>query len=96
MSGISILVKERILATYHLLSDHDNSLRGEASVTMIKQVFQTQTKQVNDKDVVKSFLPKVVDIWNSHWSKLVFASSKSRDIKHTAAYQDLISSVLIS
>jgi hypothetical protein len=51
--------------TYHLLCNHYNGLDGEFPVAVIEQVLQAGPEQVNDQDVVKAFLAKVVDIGNT-------------------------------
>lgn len=60
---------------YHLLCDHDNSLDAEASPAVVKQVLQGRAKEVDDENVVKALLAKVVDIRNTgclssqqHWT----------------------------
>lgn len=50
---------------YHLLRNHNNRFDREAPVTMVKEIFQTGSKQVNDENVVQTFLAKVVDIGNA-------------------------------
>ena len=47
---------------YHLLGYHDNSLNGESSITVIEQIFQAGTEQVDDQDVVQALLAEIVDI----------------------------------
>ena len=49
--------------SYHLLSHHDHCLRGKPSVAVVEQVFERRSKKIDDEDVVKAFLAKVVDIW---------------------------------
>jgi hypothetical protein len=34
---------------------------------MIKQIFQTRAEQVDDENIVETFLAKVVDIWNASY-----------------------------
>lgn len=46
----------------HLLRNHNNGFDGESSVAVIKKVFQTRTKKVNHKYVVKAFLSEIVNI----------------------------------
>ena len=51
--------------THHLLRYHDDGLDGEFAVAVVKQVLQAGTEQVNDEDVVKALLAKVVHIRNA-------------------------------
>lgn len=48
--------------TYHLLSNHDDSLDGELAVAVIEQVLQARTEKVNDQNVVEALLAKVINI----------------------------------
>jgi hypothetical protein len=48
--------------TYHLLCNHYHGLDGKFTVAVIEQVLQAGPEQVNDQDVMKAFLTKVVDI----------------------------------
>lgn len=48
--------------TYHLFRDHDNGLDRKPTITIIEQILETGTQQVNDQDVVQPFLAKVVDV----------------------------------
>lgn len=41
-----------MVTTYHLLCNHDDCLYRESAVTVVEEVFQARSKQVNDKDVV--------------------------------------------
>lgn len=51
-----------MIATYHLLGYHDDRLDGELSVAVVEQVLQTGAEQVDDQDVVQSFLAEVINI----------------------------------
>ena len=50
--------------TNHLLRYHDDRLDGELPITVIEQVLQAGSEQVNDQDVVEAFLAEVVNIRN--------------------------------
>ena len=54
-----------------MLGDHDDSLDGEPAVAVVEKILKTRTKQVNHKDVVQSFLTKVVDVGDASYQKLV-------------------------
>jgi hypothetical protein len=45
-----------------LLRNHDNCLDGESPIAEVKEIFQAWAKEVNDQNVVESFLAKIVDI----------------------------------
>lgn len=53
------------MRTHHLPSDLNDSLEAEPPSTVIEQILQRGTEEINHKDVVKSLLPKVVDIGNA-------------------------------
>lgn len=55
----------RKVLTYHLLCNHDDCLYGESAVTVVEEVFQTGSEQVDDENIVKTLLTKVVDIGNT-------------------------------
>lgn len=44
---------------------------------MVEQILERRTKQVDDEDVVKAFLAKIVYIWDTSWRKV----SKSVGVK---------------
>jgi hypothetical protein len=48
--------------SHHLLRNHDNCLDRESPVAEVKEILQTWSKEVNDQNVVESFLAKVIDI----------------------------------
>ena len=52
MSGTHFSFLKSAGKTHHLLGDHDDGLHREPSVAVIKQIFQTGTKQVNHEDIV--------------------------------------------
>lgn len=51
--------------SYHLFGNHHNGLDGEFSMAVIEEVFKAWAKQVNDQDVVKALLAKVIYIRNT-------------------------------
>ena len=51
--------------TNHLYRRHANGLDAELAATVIKQVFQVRTQHVNDENVVKAFLTKMMDLGNA-------------------------------
>ena len=48
-----------------MLSYHHNGLGGESAVAVIEEIFERRAQEVNHKDVVQTFLSKVVDIGNT-------------------------------
>lgn len=54
--------------THHLLCCHAYSLNGELACTHVEEVLKIRTKQIDYEDIVKSFLPKVVDLRDTHWN----------------------------
>ena len=64
--------------TYHLLSYHDDSLDGELSVAVVEQVLQAGAEEVNDQNVVKALLAKVIDIRDPGYSKVSFGAECGR------------------
>lgn len=55
-------MKVRRRATYHLLGNHDGGFDREAAIAVIKEVLQARTEEIDDEDVMKAFLAKVVDL----------------------------------
>jgi hypothetical protein len=51
------------MATDHLLGCHDDCLDRELAAAHVEEVFETRSEQVNNEDVVKALLTKVVDLW---------------------------------
>ena len=43
-----VLFVDRLNAGQHLFGDHDYGLDGESTATVVKEVFQTWAKEVND------------------------------------------------
>jgi hypothetical protein len=54
---------------YHLFCHHHNRLDGEAAVTQVEQVLKTGPEEVDNQDVVKALLAKVIDIRNTRCGK---------------------------
>lgn len=46
----------------HLLSSHDDSLDAEFTTAHVEEVLERRSEQVDDEDVVKAFVSKVVDL----------------------------------
>jgi hypothetical protein len=57
-------------STHHLFCYHDNGFYGESPVAVVEEVLQRGTKKINDENVMQSFLPKIVDVWNSSCQKI--------------------------
>jgi hypothetical protein len=57
-----VLLVNGLYTGQHLLGDHDNGLGGEAAVAVVKEILQGRSQQVDDKNVVETFLAKVIDI----------------------------------
>lgn len=53
-----------------MLRDHDDSFHGELAVAVIEEVFQAGAEQIDDQDVVQTFLSKVVDVGDSSYAML--------------------------
>jgi hypothetical protein len=51
--------------THHLFCDHDNGLETKPPVAVVEEVLEGWTEQVDNQDVVETFLTKVVDIGNT-------------------------------
>jgi hypothetical protein len=56
-------------ATYHLLSDHYDSLNRKSSVAVVKQILQGRSEQIYNEDVMKALLTKVVDIRDAGYTQ---------------------------
>ena len=50
------------ISGYHLLRNHCDCLDGESTVAMIKQIFQTRAQQIEDQNVVETFLTVVIHV----------------------------------
>ena len=57
-----------ISMSYHLLGNHHNGLDRELSMAVIEEVFEAWAEQVNDQDVVKALLTKVIYIRNTGYT----------------------------
>jgi len=65
--GLDITVNEVLIVNSldpgeHLLGNHDDRLDGEATATVVKEVFERGSEEIDHKNVVEAFLAKVVDI----------------------------------
>jgi hypothetical protein len=47
---------------YHVFSQHRDSFNGKLATAHIKHIFQAWTKEINDQNIVKTFLAKVISI----------------------------------
>ncbi len=50
---------------HHLFRCHTNSLDGELATAHVKKIFQVRAKEVNDQDIVKTLLTKMMNLWNT-------------------------------
>jgi hypothetical protein len=48
--------------TYHLLGYHDDGLDGKLPVAVVEQVLQAGAEQVDDQDVMETFLAEVITL----------------------------------
>lgn len=48
--------------TYHLFRYHYHGFRCEPAVAVIEQILEGRTKEVDDEDVVQTFLAEIVDV----------------------------------
>lgn len=55
--------------TNHLLGNHDHSLDGKASVAVVEEILERRTQEIDDEDVVKTLLAKVVHIGNAGYPR---------------------------
>lgn len=62
MSRLNLQLCPGTRRTYHLLGSHDDGLDGKFAPAHVKEVFQRWAEEVDDEDVVKPLLPKVVDL----------------------------------
>jgi hypothetical protein len=56
-----------------LFRHHDYSLRRKSPIAVVKEVFEGRPEKVNNENVVKALLAKVIDIRNTSCSKSVWA-----------------------
>lgn len=54
----------------HLFCYHDHRLNGEPPIAMVEEVFKRGSQEVNDEDVVETFLAEVVDVWNASYHQM--------------------------
>lgn len=52
----------RMLAAYHLFGYQNDSLQGESPPTHVKQVFERGAQQIDNEDVMETFLAEVVHV----------------------------------
>ena len=48
-----------------MLGNHNDGLDAEPSIAMVEEVLEGGSKQIDDEDVVQTFLSKVVHIGNA-------------------------------
>jgi hypothetical protein len=63
-----VLLMDCLNSGQHLFGDHDHRFDGEAASAVVEEVFERRTQQVNDQNVVKTLLAKIIHIGNSGWS----------------------------
>jgi hypothetical protein len=68
---VSIRKKRSSLQSYHLLCYHDDCLDRELPVAVVEQILQAGAEEVNDQDVVKAFLAKVINIRDPGYDRSV-------------------------
>jgi hypothetical protein len=81
--------------TYHLTSSHAARLDRELATAHVKQVLERRAEEVNDKDVVETFLAKVVDLGDASWNTSVRAQDVAPH-RLTASAQNLVAPVLVA
>lgn len=54
-------------SSYHLYSEHKHCLQGELSSTVLKQVLQARSQEVNYHHVEVPFLSEVVQFWKANY-----------------------------
>lgn len=54
-------------APYHLFRDHYHCFGRELSVAVIEQILQGRSEEVNDQNIMKTFLTEVIDIRYTGW-----------------------------
>lgn len=55
--------------THHLLRSHADRLYGELATTVVEKVFEVRSEEVDDEDVMESFLPEMVHLWYTDWKR---------------------------
>lgn len=65
------------METYHLLGYHDDGLDGKLPVAVVEQVLQAGAEQVDDQDVMETFLAEVINIRDPGYDN-VSQGSKSK------------------
>ena len=79
-----------------MLSYHHNGLGGESAVAVIEEVFERRPEEVNDENVVKTLLAKVVDIGNTGCDGVRWVVRDGKPYLLTIAYENLVGAVLVS
>ena len=82
--------------TDHLLRYHYNSLGGEPSIAVIKEVLQRWSEEINDQDVVKAFLAEIIDIRDPSYCASVSRLPNNPLYALTAANKNFVCPVLVS
>ena len=83
------------MVSNHLFGYHDHSLYRKPSVAVVEQIFQGGSKEINDQDVVKTFLAEIIYIGNSSYQVLACTPTIVSKVL-TASNKDLVCPVLIS
>lgn len=83
----------------HLLGDHDDGLDGESAAAVVEEVLERGAEEVDDEDVVKTLLAKVVDIGDTGWRRIRGIAGRGWRGERgglTIAYEDLVGAVFVS
>lgn len=59
------VLTQRLKMMYHLFCDHNHRLDRESSVAVIEEIFERGSKQIDNQDVMKTFLTEIVNIRDS-------------------------------
>ena len=59
-------IQYNVEITHHLFCCHAYGLDAELASTHVEEVLKIRTKQIDYEDIVESFLPKIVDLRNTH------------------------------
>ena len=54
--------------TYHLISKHQDCLKGELALAIVEEIFQTRAQEINDHDIVVSLNTEPVNIWDADFN----------------------------
>lgn len=55
----------RRMYTYHLLCSHAHGFHSKLAPTHVEQVFEVGTEEIDNEDIVKALLSKVMDLRNA-------------------------------